>query len=104
MAIHPSSKPGLELRGTLSFQAQPAGRPEIIDAYSLAMVVPPRFPTALPSVIETGGRLPRDGHHHINPDDTLCLGSPLRLLLKLTRQPTLPGVADGCEEPYLYAM
>lgn len=104
MAIHPSSNPGLELRGALSFRAQPTGRPEIIDAFSLVIVVPPRFPAALPSVIETGGRLPRDGHHHINPDDTLCLGSPLRLLLKLSRQPTLSGFADGCVVPYLYAM
>lgn len=104
MAIYPSRQPGLELRGVFSFRAHPSGRPEIIDTYSLAIIVPPRFPAALPSVVETAGRLPRDGHHHINPDDTLCLGSPLRLLLKLSRQPSLPGFAEGCMVPYLYAM
>lgn len=104
MAIHPSPRPGLELRGFLSFCAQPVGRPEITDSYELTMVVPAAFPAALPAVTETGARIPRDGHHHINPDDTLCLGSPLRLLLKLSKSPTLPGFTEGCVVPYLYAM
>lgn len=104
MAIYPSPQPGLELRGVLAFRAQPVGRPEITDEYWLAIVVPPGFPAALPVVTETGRRIPRDGNHHVNPDDTLCLGSPLRLLLKLSRHPTLPGFAEGCLLPYLYAI
>lgn len=104
MGIYPSSQPGLELRGVLAFHAHPTGRPEITDQYAVTIVVPPAFPAALPAVTETSGRIPRDGHHHINPDDTMCLGSPLRLLLKLSRQPTLHGFAEGCLVPYLYAI
>lgn len=104
MAIHPSPNPGLELRGVFAFRGQPAGRPEITDSYALIIRVSPAFPAALPSVIETGGRIPRDGRHHVNPDYTLCLGSPLRLLLKLSKQPTLPGFAEACLVPYLYAV
>lgn len=104
MAIHPCAMPGLQLRGTLSFHAQPPGKPEITDAYSLAIMVPPAFPASLPTVIESGGQIPRGEDYHVNPDDTLCLGSPLRLLLKLAKQPTLLGYADGCIVPYLYAI
>src|ERR1051326_8153588 len=102
MAIRPSALPGLDLRGVLSFKAQPAGKPEITDTYSLTIIVPPAFPAALPAVTESGRRIPRDGDHHVNPDDTLCLGSPLRLLLKLSKRPTLPGYVDVCVVPYLY--
>lgn len=104
MAICPAPRLGLELHGVLAFRAQPTGRPEITDQYSLTILVPPGFPAALPVVIETGRRIPRDGHHHINSDDTLCLGSPLRLLLKLSRHPTVPGFAEECLVPYLYAI
>jgi len=104
MAIHPSATPGLDLRGNLSFRAEPIWHHEITDTYSLMIRVPPGFPAALPTVTENGGRIPRDGNHHVNPDDTLCLGSPLRLLLKLSRQATLCGYVDGCVVPYLYAI
>ena len=38
------------------------------------------------------------------PNATLCLGSPLRLLWKLSRRPSLPGFASSCLVPYLYAV
>ena len=105
MAVYPSLYRGVELRGEICFRAQPQGRPEIIGRYALQILLPLNFPADLPSVIETGGQIPRDADHHINQDDfTLCLGSPLRLLLKLSRQPTLLGFIEGCVVPYLYAI
>ncbi len=104
MSIHPSTYAGLELRGTFAFSAQPPDRPLITDSYSLAIRVPPTFPAALPAVTETDRRIPRDGRHHVNPDETLCLGSPLRLLLSLSRRPDLPGFSETCIVPYLYAV
>lgn len=104
MAITPSAKPGVTLSGALVFSVAPANLPAITDSYSLTIEVPHAFPAALPAVTEIGGRIPRDGHHHVNPDETLCLGSPLRLLLKLSKQPTLSGFTDGCIVPYLYAV
>jgi hypothetical protein len=70
----------------------------------LEIEVPPGFPKALPRVTETGGRIPRHGDYHVNSDGTLCLGSPLRLLLKLSNAPTLQGFASSCLVPYLFAM
>ena len=54
---------------------------------------------------ETGGRIPRTGEYHVNPtDNTLCLGSPLSLRLKLSKKPTLVGFSENCLVPYLFAV
>ncbi|MBK8091525.1 MAG: hypothetical protein IPK32_05950 [Verrucomicrobiaceae bacterium] len=37
-------------------------------------------------------------------DGSLCLGSPIGLLKKLARSPTLVGFAEHCLIPYLYAI
>jgi hypothetical protein len=104
MAIQPTANAGLELRGTFAFCGESENHPVIADAYELNSAGPPEFRAALPRVTETGGRIPRDGDHHVNPGGTLCLGSPLRLLLTLSRQPTLDGFATTCLVPYLYAI
>jgi hypothetical protein len=44
-----------------------------------------------------------DGKHRINPDETLCLGSPLRLMMLVHAEPTLSGFASNCIVPYLYS-
>lgn len=104
MAIQPTANAGLELCGVFAFCGQPEKRPVIADSFELTIRLPAAFPADLPSVSETGGKIPRDGHHHVNSDGTLCLGSPLRLLLALSRQPTLGGFATTCLVPYLYAV
>jgi hypothetical protein len=104
MAIQPTANAGLELCGTFAFCGQPEKRPMIADSFELTIRLPAAFPADLPSVSETGGKIPRDGHHHVNSDGTLCLGSPLRLLLALSRQPTVGGFATTCLVPYLYAI
>src|SRR5205823_1562005 len=50
-------------------------------------------------------RIPRTGEYHVNTsDNTLCLGSPLSLLLKLSKKPTIDGFAESCLVPYLFAI
>jgi hypothetical protein len=58
----------------------------------------------LPGVVETANKIPRDCKYHVNRDSTLCLGSPLRLLLKLSQTPSLVGFSEKCLVPYLYAV
>ena len=53
---------------------------------------------------EICGKIPRNGKFHVNPDGTLCLGSPLRLLWKINSAPSLTGFIDTCLVPYLYAV
>lgn len=95
---------GVCLRGKFRFKAEVSGGDEIDDSYKLKIVVPEKFPQALPKVEETGGKIPRDGKFHVNPDGTLCLGSPLRLLRKVHSAPNLTGFTDKCLIPYLYAV
>jgi len=104
MSIAPCSNAGTLLRGKFRFRANVSGSDEIEDFYRLEIVVPDKFPQALPKVKETGGKIPRDSNFHVNSDGTLCLGSPLRLLRKVHSAPNLTGFADKCLVPYLYAV
>ncbi len=92
------------LRGILRFKANTAGENEVEDFYKLEIVVPHGFPQDLPRVKEIDNKIPRDGNFHVNPDGTLCLGSPLRLLKKIYNTPSLSGFTEKCLIPYLYAV
>lgn len=104
MSIGSSRDSSMVVKGVFSFSAKAVGGETITDSYELEFVVPAVFPKAIPKVSELGQKIPRDGEHHINPDDTLCLGSPLRLLRKICANPTLVGFAGSCLVPYLYAI
>ena len=105
MAIRPSAGGDLRLKGSFDFAAHHAGKGDIKDSFALEIIVPSGFPKELPRVTETGGRIPRTGEYHVNPtDNTLCLGSPLSLLLKFSKKPTVEGFAESCLVPYLFAI
>jgi hypothetical protein len=105
MAIRPSSGGDLRLKGSFEFAAHHAKEGDIQDWFALEIIVPNSFPKELPRVTETGWRIPRTGEYHVNPsDNTLCLGSPLSLLLRLSKNPTLEGFAESCLVPYLFAI
>jgi hypothetical protein len=104
MSLLPITGSKLALEGEFQFVATAKDRVEISDSYRLRITVSNQFPAAVPDVVELGNRIPRKSDFHVNPDGTLCLGSPLRLLLKLSAQPTLPGFASSCLVPYLYAI
>jgi hypothetical protein len=104
MSTAPCSVAGVLLRGKFWFKANVSGSYEIVDSYNLEIIVPDKFPHALPKVKEIGGKIPRDGNFHVNPNGSLCLGSPLRLLKKIYGAPNLTGFADKCLVPYLYAV
>ena len=104
MVIRPAAA-GLLLRGQFAFTASAALYKPITDSYSLKIEVPREFPRALPKVTELANKIPRNGFFHVNGnDDSLCLGSPLRLLLSVSKHPTLVGFAESCLVPYLYAI
>jgi hypothetical protein len=104
MGLLPITGSALVIEGEFQFSAAAKDRVEITDSYRLRITVPDEFPADLPTVIELRSRIPRNGEFHVNSDGSLCLGSPLRLLLKLSKQPTLPGFASHCLVPYLYAI
>jgi len=104
MAIRPSDDSCLLLEGKFGFRAQKDDLEPITDCYDLKISFPNKFPRALPTVYETASRIPRNGEYHVNYDGSLCLGSPIRLLMKLSRNPTYLGYASDCIVPYLFSI
>lgn len=106
MALKPSLSDAFVVQGDFLFAATVEGADtSIVDTYHLKIEIPRCFPRDVPKVWELNQIIPRDGEHHINnTDDTLCLGSPIRLLQKLSKEPTLVGFAKRCLVPYLFAI
>lgn len=105
MSLAPSRNRETILKGLFEFSAQPVkSNVKISDFYRLQIIVPITFPKKIPKVIEIDQKIRRDGEHHVNYDNTLCLGSPLRTYLNLSQNPTLVGFANNCLIPYLYAI
>lgn len=102
MSLAPSRTTETVVQGELQFVAIYKDMAQIADAYKIKILIPPSFPRSIPRVIEIGKAIPRNGKYHVNGDDTLCLGSTLRLLLKISRRPDLTGFACNCIIPYLY--
>lgn len=104
MSLKPSAGGIVVLEGDFSFSAVYEGLPQVDDRYLLRIVVPEKFPNALPEVSEIGNRIPKLLDFHVSGDGTLCLGSKLSLMVRLQEQPTLEGFVARCVVPYLYAM
>lgn len=104
MSLAPSRSSSIILKGIFSFTANSKCGHSITDSYKLQISIPRTFPKTPPTVKEIEKKIPRDGRHHINPDDTLCLGSPIRILAKVSEQPSLVGFAETCIVPFLYAV
>ena len=109
MKVRPGSEDLLCIAGTFKFAAEHPMEGEVEDAFRLQILIPSDFPKRLPLVHEVVGRIPGPGHpdqkkYHVNEDGTFCLGSPLRLKLSLSRNPTLSEFAENCIVPYLFAV
>jgi len=103
MARRPMSGKGFVVKGQFSFTAEYPKAGEISDSYSLIIEFPKNFPKDIPIVTEFGKKIPRNGDYHVNGDGTLCLGSPLRLLVRISKSPTVSGFVEYCLVPYLFA-
>lgn len=91
---------GLRIEGDLGFRAIKQGFEEISDTFSIRIEVPPEFPQILPKAFETAMRIPAD--YHKFRDGSLCLGSPLRQRILMSKDETLSGFVDLLLIPYLY--
>ncbi|MGE4054615.1 MAG: YecA family protein [Vicinamibacterales bacterium] len=101
LRLLPATTGPLMFAGVVAFDATSAGRDRISDQYEVSIAVPVDFPRAFPAVRETAGRVPKT--FHTNPDGTLCLGSPTRLMLALHPAPSLEQFVTRCLVPYLYS-
>jgi hypothetical protein len=103
MALAPSRTGDILLSGIFRFRAQYLSQ-LVEDSYHLKIEIPRGFPRHRPRVWELDQRVPNDGKHHVNPDGTLCLGSPLRVLRLIRARPTIMGFVSSCLIPFLFAI
>lgn len=94
----------IELEGTYKFDAQMEGCKPIRDAFELTITFTRGFPSDLPRVVETGGRIPRNPDYHVNDDGTLCLGSDIKLKSVLQTDHRACAFATKCLTPFFYSL
>jgi ubiquitin-protein ligase len=74
---------------------------KITGSFSIRITLPSDYPKSPPIVNETGGQIPLD--FHVNPDNTLCLGVPIDVHDRFTRNPQLISFVEELVIPYLFA-
>lgn len=104
MSIQPSRQNCIILQGKFDFTAKMVSNKNISDTYSLKIIIPNNYPVEIPKVYELDNKIPRDGNHHINPDDSLCLGSPFRIQIIMSQNTSIVNFAEKILIPYLFAM
>lgn len=108
-SIKPSNYDGLILEGDYYLTAHCDGYKEVTnEKYKLRICISNKFPSIVPSVKELEGKIPDNinAGFHINgtKEKTFCMGSPIRLLELIHKNPTLQGFIEKCLVPYLYAV
>ena len=98
----------LILHGRYNLIATKSGYDSVNEFYDLKIEIPSNFPYEIPNIIETSGKIPRDGEHHVNWYDigieNLCLGSRIRILSEIAKDPTIKGFVTNCIDPFLYSI
>ena len=100
LRVGPSNGKHVTIAGILSFRAEAPGKEVIEDEYDVRLSVPWSFPNDLPSVHESGRRIPPT--FHTLRDGSLCLGAPTRLRLLIGDSSSILRFVERCVIPYLY--
>ncbi len=101
LRLIPSKDGDVVLAGVIDFTASAHGCRTVTDSYEISVRVPAAYPSEVPVVHETGGRIPSDFHKLTG--NALCLGSPFRLWLLTKQNPSFPNFMERVVVPYLYA-
>ncbi|MCA9191100.1 MAG: hypothetical protein KDB03_05050 [Planctomycetales bacterium] len=94
------AKEVIAFEGKLDIYAVKPGHTEVTDSFELRIEIPYQFPDYVPTVYPLGSRLPADFHRL--EDGALCLGSPTRQLMYLSKNPSVLGFVNEFVVPYLY--
>jgi hypothetical protein len=104
MRVQPTGGDVVRLEGEFAFTAEYDDSLVIEDAYELKITVSKWYPDDLPSVEETGNRIPREQDYHVFKNGSLCLGSPLRLHDIVVSTPEITAYTKAAIVPYLAAI
>ena len=86
--------------GMLEFEAV-YNNISIQDAFEIEIRIESDYPKRLPSVKETGGKIPKE--FHTNHDGFLCLGSSLAIKETFKKNPNLTGFVENVTIPFFYS-
>ena len=105
MSLKPSSAENFVIEGYFPVVAQYEGDSDTLvhRSFRLRIEIPISYPDELPDVyeLEQGAQIPASPEYHKNKNLSLCLGSPLALLVQLSQDSSLVGFAKACIVPYL---
>jgi hypothetical protein len=106
MAIRPClGDDGLVLAGKYRLYASMHGCEIIDETFELKVTFPSDYPNSEPKAYEIGGKLPRDIDFHINTKDgSLCLGSRLRVISFIRKNPDISSFFEYRISPFLYSI
>lgn len=104
LSLAPSTGEYIAVKGKISLNHTYKNANPIKDTYELLIKVPLDFPKSVPIILETGNKIPKYNDNHVNPDGTLCLGTPLKLQLFLVKYPSLVDFIERVLIPHLYAV
>lgn len=105
MQIQPMDEKGdLVIEGKVFVNHHHENYPTVHRAVGLKITIPDNYPNEPPCFEETSGIIPRTGEYHINPDNSLCLGSPFHVAKELKSNPDLNRFYEYFFMPYIYAV
>lgn len=92
------------IEGEYDLHAKMSGFNAISDSFQLKVSFPKEYPRAIPKVIESAKRLPRDSAYHTYSDGSFCLGSEIHLKKILHRNSDVTNFFDEILVPFLYSV
>lgn len=104
MRLEPlGSDASLVISGKIQLNHKYHDYPTIVCWMKLKLTILPGYPNVSPIFEETGGLIPKSGDFHVNPDGTICLGSPFRLRMALSKDCCINNFYQLFFIPYAYA-
>lgn len=92
------------IEGEYDIGAQMEGFNQIHDTYALKVSFSKEYPRAIPTVIETENRIPKDPKYHTYSDGSFCLGSEINLKAILFDTPNVSDFIEKIVAPFLYSI
>lgn len=91
----------IRLRGKVGFCVHHEGV-SYRDSYQVEIEISCDYPDMVPTVKETGGRIP-SGYHRFPDTDDLCLGAPVEVVRIFSQDRTLCNFVNSLLIPYLFS-
>lgn len=105
MNVLPTSKgKSIELKGKVKLSHQFKHFPQVSRFIEIKVSIPEQYPFSSPIFEEVGGFVPKKDDFHVNPDGSLCLGTPFRIETFIRKEPNFNTFYKRFFIPYIYAV